>query len=70
MHLPPHAYRLQRQLQMARRLIMAGHSLLQASYLAGFADQSHLTRHFISNYGLTPGSLSHSLRTQHLSVTE
>ncbi|KMN78032.1 transcriptional regulator [Chromobacterium sp. LK11] len=70
MHLPPHAYRLQRQLQMARRLIMTGHSLLQASYLAGFADQSHLTRHFISNYGLTPGSLSHSLRTQHLSVTE
>lgn len=56
--LPPHAYRLHRQLHMARRLIMAGHSLVQASHLAGFADQSHLTRHFVSNYGLTPGSLS------------
>ncbi|WP_153099748.1 AraC family transcriptional regulator [Paraburkholderia hayleyella] len=65
-HLPPHAYRLQRQLQMARRLIMTGYTVLQASHLAGFADQSHLTRHFVSNYGLTPGALSHSLRAQHL----
>lgn len=56
--LPPHAYRLQRQLHMARRLIMAGHPVVQASHLAGFADQSHLTRHFVSNYGLTPGTLS------------
>ena len=61
-HLPPHAYRLQRQLHMARRLIMAGHSVVQASHLAGFADQSHLTRHFVSNYGLTPGSLSRQTR--------
>lgn len=62
--LPPHAYRLQRQLQMARRLILQGHTLLQASLLAGFSDQSHLTRHFVSNYGLTPGSLSHSRKIQ------
>ena len=62
--LPPHAYRLQRQLQMARRLILQGHTLLQASLLAGFADQSHLTRHFVSNYGLTPGSLSRSQKIQ------
>lgn len=62
--LPPHAYRLQRQLQMARRLIMSGHSVLSAAYLAGFADQSHLTRHFAATYGLTPGSLSRSRRLQ------
>lgn len=67
-HLPPHAYRLQRQLHMARRLIMAGHSVLQASHLAGFADQSHLTRHFVSNYGLTPGTLSYALHAQHSSA--
>lgn len=63
--LPPHAYRLQRQLQMARRLIMQGHTLLQASLLSGFADQSHLTRHFVSSYGLTPGSLSQSRKMQY-----
>lgn len=63
-HLPPHAYRLQRQLQMARRLIMAGHSVIQASHLAGFADQSHLTRHFVSSYGLTPGAIAYSRRAQ------
>lgn len=63
-HLPPHAYRLQRQLQMARRLIMTGHTVVQAAHLAGFSDQSHLTRHFASSYGLTPGALSSSLRRQ------
>lgn len=67
-HLPPHAYRLQRQLQMARRLIIAGHTVIQAAHLAGFADQSHLTRRFVSNYGLTPGSLSYSLRMQNMPV--
>lgn len=60
--LPPHAYRLQRQLQMARRLIASGHSLAQATTMAGFADQSHLTRHFVQTYGLTPGSLAAAIR--------
>ncbi|AXV79088.1 MULTISPECIES: AraC family transcriptional regulator [Ralstonia solanacearum species complex] len=60
--LPPHAYRLQRQLQMARRLIFSGHSLAQATTMAGFADQSHLTRHFVQTYGLTPGSLATAIR--------
>ncbi|AMP71574.1 AraC family transcriptional regulator [Ralstonia solanacearum] len=60
--LPPHAYRLQRQLQMARRLIFSGHSLAQSTTMAGFADQSHLTRHFVRTYGLTPGSLASAIR--------
>lgn len=56
--LPPHAYRLQRQLQMAHRLILTGHPPVQAAMVAGFADQSHLTRRFVHTYGLTPGSLA------------
>lgn len=56
--LPPHAYRLQRQMQMARRLILAGHSVAQAAMMAGFVDQSHLTRRFAACYGFTPGAIT------------
>lgn len=60
--LPPHAYRQQRQLQMARRLILAGHGVAQAALQAGFADQSHLTRRFTAAYGLTPGAMARLCR--------
>jgi hypothetical protein len=35
--------------------IAHGISLADAAYAAGFADQSHMTRHFKSRFGLTPG---------------
>ena len=35
--------------------IARGISLADAAYGAGFADQSHMTRHFKSRFGLTPG---------------
>jgi len=35
--------------------IARGISLADAAYAAGFADQSHMTRHFKSRFGLTPG---------------
>lgn len=54
--LPPHAYQLQRRLQVARRAIVAGQPLVEAAQLAGFADQSHMTRLFVRSYGLTPGA--------------
>lgn len=60
--MPPHAYRLQRQLQMARRLILSGHTLAEVALNAGFADQSHLTRRFTNIYGLTPGALASAVR--------
>lgn len=59
--LPPHAYRLQRQLQRARRSLLAGQSIALAALDAGFADQSHLTRHFVRAYGLTPGALARAV---------
>ncbi|KAA1182780.1 AraC family transcriptional regulator [Rhizobium tropici] len=54
--LTPHAYLLQRRIQEARRLIAAGTSLAEAAFASGFADQSHMTRLFVRNFGLSPGA--------------
>ncbi|MGC1299977.1 MAG: AraC family transcriptional regulator, partial [Alloacidobacterium sp.] len=50
----PHAYILQRRVLLARRLLAAGRELGQASADAGFADQSHMTRAFVRQLGVTP----------------
>ncbi|KRE99550.1 hypothetical protein ASG87_14245 [Frateuria sp. Soil773] len=52
--LPPHAYILQRRIALARRLIRDGHALAEAAAIAGFFDQSHLTRCFTRQFGITP----------------
>lgn len=57
----PHAYLLQRRVLEARRLIAAGHSLCQAALEAGFADQSHMTRAFVRQFGLSPGRYRRAL---------
>lgn len=54
--LTPHAYLLQRRIQKARRLIAAGTSLAEAAFASGFADQSHMARLFVRNFGLSPGA--------------
>jgi AraC-like DNA-binding protein len=51
----PSRFRTLRQLDRVRRLVMQGGSLAEASAVAGFADQSHMSRRFKSAYGLTPG---------------
>jgi AraC-like DNA-binding protein len=51
----PHRYQVGRRLQRAQRLIADGMPLSQAAAATGFADQSHLTRHFSARFGLTPG---------------
>lgn len=53
--LTPHAYIVQRRIDLARRLIGGGMPLAEAAFAAGFADQSHMTRVFVSKYGLSPG---------------
>ena len=50
----PHAYILQRRVRLARRLLAAGREPGQASADAGFADQSHMTRAFVRQLGMTP----------------
>lgn len=52
--LTPHAYVQQQRLHLARRLLARGEPVAQAAADAGFADQSHLTRLFVRDYGVTP----------------
>lgn len=56
--LTPHAYQVQRRIQLARRLILSGEPLATAASSAGFADQSHMTRLFRRTLGYTPGALA------------
>ena len=53
--MPPHAYQTHVRVQHARELIGCGRLLSTVSVEVGFADQSHLTRHFKRVLGLTPG---------------
>jgi AraC-like DNA-binding protein len=51
----PDRYRRMRRLAAARDAIAAGGQLAAVAAETGFADQSHMTRHFTRAYGLTPG---------------
>ena len=51
----PHAYLTQARVLRARRLIAAGRPLAEAALDAGFADQSHMTRAFVRQFGIAPG---------------
>jgi AraC-like DNA-binding protein len=50
----PHAYLVLRRVRLARRLLAAGQTPAQAAVQAGFADQSHMTRAFVRQVGITP----------------
>ena len=51
----PHRYQVGRRLARAQAMIAAGTALSETAAATGFADQSHLTRHFVASFGLTPG---------------
>jgi AraC-like DNA-binding protein len=51
----PYRYLTMRRLDRAKSAIISGHSLAQAAFMSGFADQSHMTRKFKEAFGLTPG---------------
>ena len=51
----PHAFQVQVRVERAKRDIRDGLALAEAALRAGFADQSHLHRHFRRIVGITPG---------------
>jgi AraC-like DNA-binding protein len=51
----PHAYQIQSRTRLARALIARGIPIVDAAAEAGFADQSHLTRAFTRQFGISPG---------------
>jgi AraC-like DNA-binding protein len=52
--LTPHAYIVQQRILLARRLIRAGVGLAESAVTAGFCDQSHMTRCFTRQFGVSP----------------
>ena len=53
--MPPHLYLTGRRVELARRHLLAGLPTAEVAVLAGFYDQSHLTRHFRRMLGVSPG---------------
>ena len=51
----PYRYLTMRRLDAVRGLLLSGNSLAGAATDVGFADQSHMTRHFLKTFGFTPG---------------
>ena len=60
--LPPYAYFEQVRIAHAHDLIQQGHDLTSVAYQLGYADQSHLTRHFHRGSFTTPGHLAQLAR--------
>lgn len=60
--LPPHAYLTQLRLARAKGLLARGTAIAAVATDCGFAAQSHLHRHFLRTYGVTPGRYQRSAR--------
>ena len=58
----PHRYLVGRRLHRVKAEIAAGLPLAETAAANGFADQSHMTRHFKARFGLTPGRYTRLLR--------
>jgi AraC-like DNA-binding protein len=61
--LPPHALQLAHRICSARRMLEAGQTITDAAAAVGFADQSHLHRHFQRSLGVTPAEYQRRFAT-------
>ena len=52
----------QQRLRQAQTLIARGLMLSESAFACGFADQSHLNRHFVRCLGFTPGQWQRACR--------
>lgn len=51
----PHAYLTQHRVKKARGYLREGLPLAEAAVASGFSDQSHMTRAFVRQLGISPG---------------
>lgn len=56
--MPPHAYQTQLRINRAKWMLRDRQPIAAVAASTGFADQSHLTRHFRRLVGMTPGRYS------------
>lgn len=61
--LPPHAYQVRLRIERAMALLRSGLSPSAVAGLVGFADQSHLTRHFRRLLHVTPAQYARATGT-------
>jgi AraC-like DNA-binding protein len=61
--MPPHAFQIQVRIAAAKNLIRAGLPLASIAAMTGFADQSHLIRHFKRLTKITPGEYLKTAKT-------
>jgi AraC-like DNA-binding protein len=59
--LPPHALQVAQRVRAARRLLEAGQTIAATAAATGFADQSHLHRHFQRSLGMTLANINAAL---------
>ncbi len=57
----PHQFQIALRVELARSLLQQHLPLCEVAARAGFADQSHLNRHFRRQYGFTPGAFRESV---------
>lgn len=58
MGVTPHQYVIQTRVNRAKELLLMGkYSIAQVAFMVGFANQSHLNRHFKKLIGVTPGKI-------------
>ncbi|HNB73656.1 MAG TPA: AraC family transcriptional regulator [Acidobacteriota bacterium] len=67
--MPPHAFQTQLRVMRAQALLRQGWSIPQVASQTGFADQSHLNRHFKRVTGLTPGQYRQNRKNVQDSLT-
>ncbi|MFC3902745.1 AraC-type DNA-binding protein [Acinetobacter marinus] len=60
----PHRYMTMRRLELVKIHLLHGEPIINAALLAGFFDQSHMTRHFIQAFGLSPAQWRNMQKAQ------
>lgn len=62
--LSPRQWAMQLRTRRAKGLLRSGLSAAEVAHEVGFADQSHLNRHFRAAYGITPGRYQSAIRSK------